>query len=106
MHHATSCNVPDLLALVVDHRKHPRYAVLSLTLTSDGSAVIRLFHAASCGESKQQSLNKGKTNMLKFRVVAFSILLSLVLSAYRIFLPSTTNPDFITSSAQTQNAAK
>lgn len=44
--------------------------------------------------------------MLKFRVVAFSVLLSLVLGAYQIFLPSATGPSFITSGAQAQVAAK
>src|SRR5713226_8066131 len=44
--------------------------------------------------------------MLKFRVVAFFVLLSLALGAYQIFVPSATGPDFITSGAQAQSAAK
>ncbi len=40
--------------------------------------------------------------MPKFRVVAFSILLSLFLGAYQIFIPSA----FIISGAQAQSAAK
>jgi hypothetical protein len=43
--------------------------------------------------------------MLKFRVVAFSVWLSLVLGAYQIFVPSVTGPDFINSVAQAQSAA-
>ena len=40
--------------------------------------------------------------MLKFRVAALSVLLSLVLGAYQIWVPS----DFITSGALAQSAAK
>src|SRR4030095_14245824 len=51
-------------------------------------------------------VNGRSTAMLKFRVVAFSVLLSLVLGTYQIFLPSATGPSFITSGAQAQIAAK
>jgi len=44
--------------------------------------------------------------MLKFSVVAFSVLLSLVIGAYQIFVPSATGPAFIASDAQAQGAAK
>ena len=43
--------------------------------------------------------------MPKFRAVAFTILLSLVLGAYQIFVPSATGPAFIASDAQAQGAA-
>ena len=44
--------------------------------------------------------------MLKFRVVAFAVLLALVLGVYQIFIPSATGPAFITSGAQAQSTAK
>ena len=44
--------------------------------------------------------------MLKFRVEALSVLLSLVLGAYQIFVPSGTGPALLTSDARAQVAAK
>ena len=44
--------------------------------------------------------------MLKFRVVAFSVLLALVFSAHPIFVPSAIVPALLTSDAQAQSAAR
>jgi len=44
--------------------------------------------------------------MLKFRVVAISVLLSLVLGAYQILVPSATGTAFITSDALAQSGAR
>ena len=44
--------------------------------------------------------------MLKFRVAALSMLLSLVLGAYQIFVPAASGPALLTSDARAQGAAK
>src|ERR1044072_7962206 len=44
--------------------------------------------------------------MLKFRVVAFAVLLALVLGVYQILVSSATGPAFMTSGAHAQSAAK
>jgi len=44
--------------------------------------------------------------MLKFRVLAFFVLLSPVLGAYQIWVPPAASPDFMTSGAHAQVAAK
>jgi hypothetical protein len=44
--------------------------------------------------------------MFKFRVAAFSGLLSLVLGTYQIFIPSSTGPALLSSDAHAQGAAK
>jgi len=44
--------------------------------------------------------------MLKFRVAALSMLLSLVLGAYQIFVPAASGPALLTSDVRAQGAAK
>ena len=44
--------------------------------------------------------------MVEFRVVAFSVLLSLVLGAYQKLVPSPSGPALLTSDAWAQAAAK
>jgi hypothetical protein len=44
--------------------------------------------------------------MLKFRSVAFSLLIPLILGAYQILMPSAVGPAFLSSDAHAQGAAK